>query len=46
MNQRMLARRRDGFTTCLVLRLDPDGKLSIANAGYLSPYLEGEELAT
>jgi hypothetical protein len=46
MNQRMLARSKDGFTTCLVLRLDPDGTLTVANAGHLSPYLEGSELAT
>jgi serine phosphatase RsbU (regulator of sigma subunit) len=46
MNQRMLARSKDGFTTCLVLRLDPDGTLTVANAGHLSPYIEGTELAT
>ena len=44
MNQRMLARSKDGFTTCLVLRLDPDGRLTVANAGHLSPYLDGKEL--
>jgi hypothetical protein len=44
MNQRMLARSKDGFTTCLVLRIDPDGRLTIANAGHLSPFLAGKEL--
>jgi hypothetical protein len=44
MNQRMLARSHGGFTTCLVLRVDPDGKLTIANAGHIAPYLEGKEL--
>jgi serine phosphatase RsbU (regulator of sigma subunit) len=45
MNQRMLARSGGGFTTCLVLRVDVDGTLTVANAGHLAPYLQGEELA-
>lgn len=44
MNQRMLTRSGGGFTTCLVLRVDSDGTLSVANAGHLSPYLAGREL--
>jgi hypothetical protein len=44
MNRRMLARSKGGFTTCLVLRLDPDGAVTLANAGHLSPYLVGKEL--
>ncbi|HUN83748.1 MAG TPA: SpoIIE family protein phosphatase [Terracidiphilus sp.] len=44
MNQRMLARSAGGFTTCLVLRADPDGTLTVANAGHISPYLRGKEL--
>ncbi|MDR3772244.1 MAG: PP2C family protein-serine/threonine phosphatase [Terracidiphilus sp.] len=44
MNQRMLARSSGGFTTCLVLRADADGKLTIANAGHIAPYLSGKEL--
>ncbi|MDE3188339.1 MAG: serine/threonine-protein phosphatase, partial [Acidobacteriota bacterium] len=39
------ARSRGGFTTCLVLRADPDGKLTLANAGHIAPYLAGMELA-
>jgi hypothetical protein len=45
MNQRMLARSNGGFTTCLVLRADADGTLTIANAGHLAPYLAGNELS-
>jgi len=45
MNRGMLARSRDGFTTCLVLRADPDGAMTVANAGHLPPYCDGEELA-
>jgi hypothetical protein len=44
MNQRMLGRSRDGFTTCLVLRLDPDGAATVANAGHLAPYLGNTEV--
>jgi serine phosphatase RsbU (regulator of sigma subunit) len=44
MNQRMMTRSRGGFTTCLVLRADPDGALTIANAGHIAPYLAGKEL--
>lgn len=45
MNQRMMGRSNGGFTTCLVLRADPDGTLTVANAGHLPPYRNGEELA-
>jgi sigma-B regulation protein RsbU (phosphoserine phosphatase) len=45
MNVRMLARSHGGFTTCLVLRADPDGLLTLASAGHLAPYLAGKELA-
>ncbi len=45
MNQRMLARTHDGgFTTCLILRADPDGKITAANAGHLAPYLKCKEM--
>jgi serine phosphatase RsbU (regulator of sigma subunit) len=44
MNARMLRRSEGGFTTCLVLRADPDGVLTLANAGHLAPYVNGTEL--
>jgi hypothetical protein len=44
MNTRMLARSHGGFTTCLVLRADADGSVTVANAGHIAPYLAGEEL--
>ena len=46
MNERMLGRSHGGFTTCLALRIDADGRLTIANAGHLAPYLAGREVAT
>jgi hypothetical protein len=45
-NRSLHSRCNDGFTTCLVLRADPDGALCLANAGHLPPYCDGEELAT
>ena len=44
MNTRMLARSHGGFTTCLVLRADADGTMTVANAGHIAPFLAGEEL--
>jgi hypothetical protein len=44
MNKRMMARSHGGFTTCLVLRVDAGGAVTVANAGHIAPYLAGEEL--
>ena len=44
MNQRMLGRSKGGFTTCLVLRVDPGGAITAANAGHLPPYIDGNEV--
>jgi hypothetical protein len=33
-----------GFATCLCARIHPDGRMTIANAGHLSPYRDGREL--
>jgi hypothetical protein len=39
-----LCERQHAIATCLILRIDPDGKGIIANAGQLSPYLNGTEI--
>jgi hypothetical protein len=44
LNRRILGRSRGGFTTCLILRIDALGSLTIANAGHLPPYRDGLEL--
>jgi serine phosphatase RsbU (regulator of sigma subunit) len=44
MNQRMLSRSHGGFTTCLVMRVDADASLVVANAGHIAPYRNGEEI--
>jgi sigma-B regulation protein RsbU (phosphoserine phosphatase) len=33
-----------GFATCLCARIWPNGKMTIANAGHLSPYRDGREM--
>jgi Stage II sporulation protein E (SpoIIE) len=45
MNRRMLSRSQGGFTTCVVLQIEPQGSVTVANAGHLAPYLEGQEIA-
>jgi hypothetical protein len=44
MNRRLWGRVKDGFATCMVLRLQPDGSATIAHAGHLSPFRDGDEL--
>ena len=44
LNRALMGRNCDGFTTCLVLRADADGSLTIANAGHIAPFLAGKEL--
>ena len=44
LNRALCGRNRDGFTTCLVIRVDADGTLTVANAGHLAPYIDGQEL--
>ncbi|MGA7521827.1 MAG: SpoIIE family protein phosphatase [Acidobacteriaceae bacterium] len=45
MNQRMIGRSHGGFTTCLIARADRNRTVTVANAGHLAPYLNGEELS-
>ena len=45
LNRRLL-NRGSGFTTCLAIRLSPSGELTLANAGHLAPYRNGQELST
>jgi Stage II sporulation protein E (SpoIIE)/Beta-galactosidase jelly roll domain len=40
-----LCERQHASATCLMLRIDPDGSVLIANAGQLPPYLNGKEIA-
>ena len=44
-NRRLCGRIHDGFATCLVVRLEDRGRLTLANAGHLPPYCNGKEIA-
>ena len=44
LNQRLCGRMQGGFTTCLVLRLDADGRCAVATAGHPAPYLNQGEI--
>ena len=44
LNRHLCGRTDGGFATCVCARLAPNGALSIANAGHLSPYRNGCEL--
>ena len=39
-----LCERQQASATCLILRIDPDGRVFLANAGQLPPYLNGKEI--
>jgi hypothetical protein len=44
LNERLIGRTQGGFSTALVARIAADGGVAIANAGHLSPYLDGREI--
>lgn len=44
LNERLIGRTQGGFSTALVARIEADGAVTIANAGHLSPYLDGQEV--
>ena len=43
LNRRLSGRIHDGFVTCLAVRLEEEGKCTLANAGHLAPYINGTE---
>lgn len=44
LNERLVGRTQGGFSTALAAYIAPDGMMTIANAGHLSPYLDGGEV--
>jgi hypothetical protein len=44
LNRRLNGRLQNGFVTALILRVDPNGLCTFANAGHLSPFLNAAEL--
>jgi serine phosphatase RsbU (regulator of sigma subunit) len=43
---RRLEGRDAGFATCLVLKITPEGEVTLANAGHPNPYLDRVEVPT
>jgi hypothetical protein len=43
LNRRLMG-RGDAQATCLALRIEADGSATLANAGHMTPYLNGEPL--
>jgi serine phosphatase RsbU (regulator of sigma subunit) len=46
LNTALLNHGDSGFTTACCIRLAPDGRYTVANAGHISPYVQGQELPT
>jgi len=44
LHDRLMGRTRGGFSTALAAFIADDGLVTIANAGHLSPYLDGQEI--
>jgi hypothetical protein len=44
LNRCLHGRMQQGFATCIILRIDPDGTCAFANAGHLAPFLNHQEL--
>ena len=37
LNRRLCGRMHEGFATCLAVRIEENGRLTLANAGHLAP---------
>lgn len=44
LNREMVRLQKGGFITCLCARIAADGAMTIANAGHLPPYRNGDEI--
>lgn len=44
LNREVLHGQDSGFITCLCVKVNPNGQMTISNAGHLPPYRNGEEL--
>ena len=44
LNERLIGRTHGSFSTALAAGIAADGSVTIANAGHLSPYLDGKEV--
>jgi len=45
LNRQLADSTDGGFVTCCIARIDADGQVTVANAGHLPPYRNGEEVS-
>ncbi len=45
VNRSMIG-RSDGFATCIALKVETSGRVTVANAGHPNPYCDGKEILT
>jgi Stage II sporulation protein E (SpoIIE) len=45
LSRRLQGRLQGGFSTCIALRLDPNGTCTLASAGHPAPYFNDKEIA-
>jgi hypothetical protein len=45
LSRRLYGHTQGGFATCLAVRLDDGGRLALASAGHLPPYMNGREIS-
>lgn len=46
LNEALLTQGESGFTTACCVQIEHDGRYTLANAGHISPYIDGHEVAT
>jgi hypothetical protein len=46
LNEALLTHEEHGFTTACCIRIEQDGRYALANAGHISPYIDGKEILT
>jgi hypothetical protein len=46
LNEALLSQSDAGFTTACCIAVDREGSYTLANAGHIAPYLDGEQVAT
>jgi serine phosphatase RsbU (regulator of sigma subunit) len=44
LDRALAGQAKGGFVTCCCARFEPDGRVRIANAGHLAPYVDGQAL--
>jgi serine phosphatase RsbU (regulator of sigma subunit) len=44
LNRQLAETHDEGFITCICARVMPEGEVTVANAGHLPPYRNGEEM--